>query len=505
MKKRKGFTLIEIVLTIALISIVILGAMNLITFSIKGQQATINEFDIQSNIRIASQRLNTVVRDSSAVFILHRDNANNLTPEWNYIMLSPEKDRLISYEWNSTTNDHDVKEMFPTIGDVSLDLDFLKDDIMNVDKLLKFNLEVSGLGESRLISTKLESKNSLQVVDRSYLEDGNTLAYRTDERLDEVSNSQAVVGMVLDTSGSMGDRMDGSSDVRNSYSDSFWHSRIKLMKKEAIRLVEGLADYPNVYVSINPFASTANSSKDMLNAKQNLDTDPGLRTIINGLSANGGTNTGDGIRRAYYKIKDFNELSANTTKTNKNFMIILVDGVTTYGSVNKAYYNVIDNRSYVGTTGRDDDGREYDYMGKVGSRWNTKYRYFYYDPDKSEFVDGNNNLDTSSTFLYLNNDTSSYGRPAGNGIFLDPIGKDYVDYIGNKVKSYKEGTNEEIKVYVIGFSAVEADYGSLEDIAQATTGDTTYYEAGSAEALEAIFNAIQKDISDALWHIGGPN
>lgn len=242
----------------------------------------------------------------------------------------------------------------------------------------------------------------------------------------------------------------------------------------------------------------------MLNAKQNLETSPGLRRIIDELSAGGGTNTGDGIRRAYYRIKDFNELKNenidNTTKTNKNFMIILVDGVTTFGSSNKAYYNIIDNGSYVGETGKDSYNREYVYLGKVGYR----YRYFYYDPAKLEFVDGNNNL-SSGTFPYLNNGTSSYGLATGNGNFLDPIGKEYVDYIGNKVRVYKEGTNEEIKVYVIGFSAVESDYGSLEDIALATTGDTVYYEAGTAGALETIFKAIQRDISDSLWHIGGPN
>lgn len=499
MKRRKGFTLVEVILTIALVGMVILGGTNLITFAIRGHKMTMNEFDVQSNIRIASQRLNTVIRDSSAVFVLHRDNPNNLTAEWNYVMLSPGKDKLISYVWNSTINDHVVKDLFPSMGGVTLDIEFIKNNVMDANRLLKFNLQVDGLGESRTIASEIESKNSLQVVDRSYLQKGNTLAYRTDSRLDEVSNSQAVVGMVLDKSGSMADRMDGSSYVYDNNSNSFYHSRIKLMRQEAIRLVEGLSDYPNVYVSVNPFDSNANGSKDMLNVKQNLDTSPGLRSIINGLRAGGGTNTGDGIRRAYHKIKEFNELPGNTTKTNKNFMIILVDGVTTFGSCNQVYYNIIDNGSYVGLTGTDSSNREYNYMGRVG----YDYRYIHYDPTKTNFVDGNNGLSSSSRFPYLNN--SSYIRPAGNGIFLDPIGKEYVDYIGNYVRTYKSGTNEAIKVYVIGFSAVTDDYGSLEDIAKATTGETVYYQAGSAEALESIFNAIQKDISDALWHIGGPN
>lgn len=264
MKRRKGFTLVEVILTLALISIVVLGGTNLITFAIRGHRLTMNEFDVQSNIRIASQRLNTVVRDSAAVFILHRENADNLTDEWDYIMLSPEKDRLISYVWNSVTKGHDIKELFPSIDGITLDLELIKgneieDDIIDVGRLLEYNLVVEGAGESRIISTEIESKNSFQVIDRSYLNKGNTLAYRNDARLDEVSNSQAVVGMVLDKSGSMGDRMDGNSYVRDGHSNSFYHSRMKLMKEEAIRLVEGLAEYPNVYISINPFDSTANA------------------------------------------------------------------------------------------------------------------------------------------------------------------------------------------------------------------------------------------------------
>lgn len=510
MKRRKGFTLVEVILTLALISIVVLGGTNLITFAIRGHRLTMNEFDVQSNIRIASQRLNTTVRDSSAVFILHRENADNLTEEWDYIMLSPEKDRLINYVWNSVTKRHDIKELFPSIDGITLDLELIKgneieDDIIDVGRLLEYNLVVEGAGESRIISTELESKNSLQVIDRSYLKKGNTLAYRTDARLDEVSNSQAVVGMVLDKSGSMGDRMDGNSYVRDGHSNSFYHSRMKLMKEEAIRLVEGLAEYPNVYISINPFDSTANGSQRMMNAKQELDTSPGIRSIINGLLANGGTNTGDGIRRAYYKIKDFNEVVENTTKTNKNFMIILVDGVTTFASIHE---NVTEHTITI----RRDEGATYLYNGKEYTFSHSKdvtfwgfylyTEYYYTISPYTTYVIGDNSIENNE-----GNDNVLYsgGRYYGYGNNLDPYGTEYVDLIGEMVQSYKEGTNEEIKVYVIGFSDVSADYGSLEDIALATTGDTVYYEAGSAEALETIFKAIQRDISNSLWHIGGPN
>lgn len=525
MKRRKGFTLVEVVLTIALISMVVLGGTNLVTFGIRGHRLSMDEFDIQSNLRLLIHNVNTTIRDTSAVFLLHRENADNLTEEWNYIMLSPEKDRLLNYVWNSSTSSHDVQEMFPGIEGITLELDFNKDSEPNesepnesepnIDRLLEFGITVNGLGETRTIDTEIEAKNSLQIVDRSYLEEPNVLAYRNDSRLDEVSNAQAAVAMVLDKSGSMGDRMDGGS-ANDSHSNPTRHSRMKLMKKEATRLVEELADLPNVYVSINPFDSTANSSQPMMNAKQELNTSPGLKSIIDGLSANGGTNTGDGIRRAYYRIKDFNERPENTSKTNKNFMIILVDGVTTFASVHEnVTQHTIQRRAYDRDAIPEEtiiyNGREYvfDYSEDVyeWNWWSWEYVYdytnlFYTRDPYTNYVMGEGNIDNSWA---SNNVLYSNGAYFGFGNDLDPYGTAYVDLIGDMVKDYKEGTNEEIKVYVIGFSAVPADYGSLEDIALATTDDTVYYEAGSSEALEEIFSAIQRDISDALWHIGGPN
>lgn len=513
MNNKNGFTLVEVIITIALLGVVILGGGSLLTFTIKGQDLSVQEYNVQSNLRIVSQNINTIVRDTSAAYLLHRNNADNLTEEWNYIMLSPKKDKLLNYVWNSTTKTHRVVELFPAIDGVTLELKFKKDSAPHEDKLLEFGISVIGLGETRTIDTEIEAKNSLQIIDRSYLKEPNTLAYRNDSRLDEVSNAQAVVSMVLDKSGSMGDRMNGRSDANDNSSNPSYHSRMKLMKKEANRLVENLSDLPNVSISINPFDSTANGTEPMMNAKSQLNV---LKGMINGLSANGGTNTGDGIRRGYYRIKDFNERSENINKTNKNFMIVLVDGVTTFASVheNVTQHTVTTNKNY--GINYLYNGREYQLTGskdifeweKVGGRygsyqWVYKYTEYYYTRSPyTNYVMGNSNIENrkaSENVLYTD------GRYYGNGSSLDANGKEYVDLIGKMVQQYKEGTNEEIKVYVIGFSAVSADYGSLKDIALATTGDTVYYEAGSSEALEEIFRAIQRDISDALWHIGGPN
>lgn len=579
MKKRSGFTLVELLIALSLISIIIGIGTNMTIFSIKGHAITLDEFNIQSNIRAVTQKINRIVRDASATFLLHRNDDENLTPEWNYIMLNEGKTKLLEYVWDSEDNVHKRKEIFGGINTTNLELEFIKETPSDQDKLLKFILDVSYGGRKRTIETELDVKNALQVIDRSQLDKANTLAYRYDSRVDNASNAQAVVSMVLDQSGSMQYTLANGTPSRTN------PSRLDRMKTEAVRLVETLAEKPNINISIVPFSSNANNPGNMLPANKNLSS---LKAKINGLRAGGGTNTGDGIRRGYYQIREFNEKDDNKNKTNKNFLIILVDGVTTYASVNYVNNDTISFPSHRGNTynyegydykydttvtkkvyvdyGNDYNDGSYDYTKygsgiykrgqeesfesnsgerlysgtaykgdsydvtdrgtlkryyfdrytSTGSGSNIKYTYYYryyefeyrryqyrFTGVKPEnYVTGNNNIINSRA---SENTYYADGRYAGNGSNLDEWGTAYVDIIGDMVRKYKEGTNESINVYVIGFSSVRADYGSLSDIAKATRGDNVYYEAGSSEALEEIFNSIQREITDALWHIGGPN
>lgn len=494
MKARKGISLVELLIAVALVSIVIAAGTNFILFGVKGHAITIDEFNIQSNTRLVSSKINSIIRDASGVFILHRDDDENLTEEWNYIMLNDDKTKLLEYVWDGESDSHTIKELVTGLNQVNFDLEFIKNNPSDEDKLLEFYLKVMHGGKERVVNTEIEAKNALQVVDRSYLNKGNTLSYRYDSRLGDASNAQAVVAMVLDRSGSMADTMSGGSTNNHSL------RRLTLMKAEAVRLVEELAKKTNINISIVPFNSTANNPGDMLVANNNLNA---LRQTINGLTATGGTNTGDAIRRGYYQIQEFNEDEANKNRTNKNFMIILVDGVTTFGSTHEIIREEIYFSSHQGNQVVQ-NGKTYVY-NRVESYldWFTiRYRY-YYRFEEVEYVVGNSDIQNSE--MRANNSRSNVGQYAGAGNVLDTWGTEYVNLIGEMVREYKEGTNEAIQVYVIGFSARPSDHGSLGDIAMATRGDNLYYEAGDSEALEEIFKAIQRDITDALWHIGGPN
>lgn len=486
-------------MAIALVSIIIVGASNMIIFAMRAHEMSVDEFDVQANLRLLSHKINDVSRDSSGAFILHRENANNLTSGWNYIMLSADKTKMLEYKWDAGTSTHIVKELYSGAPGVTLNLTFNKSNAPDEDKLVMFDLKMLINGQERKIDSEVESINALQVVDRAYGKVANTIAYRNDKRISEITSAQAAVAMVLDTSGSMARDLNGNEGVATA------DQRIYKLKQETLRLIDELAKNPNVYISLNPFDTNANDSKPMLEAQKNNKVNDAFSDteLSKLLVAGGGTNTGDGIRRAYHRILEFGKKDSNKNKTTKNFMIILVDGTTTYASCKAAYYSYFDQASNFNST-INHNGLAYKYIGNYKYGSDYYYRYMHYNPSSIQFVVADDNT-SAYTFDDRSNQFYDKGRIAGNGSVIDPIGTAYVNHIGALVRDHEKDKDGEIKVYVIGFSNVSNDLLSLKDIALATTGTTQYYTAGSSEALQTIFDAIGKDISDALWHIGGPN
>lgn len=324
MKKGNGVTLIELTIVLALFSTIILIATSFLTFGNSIQNKTMGEFDVQSKVRVLSTSINSTIRDSSAVFLLDKtypDASVNksiyFSEGWNYLMLNADKTKVIEWAWDGTT--HVERTIVEALGGVSYDLIFEKNASANENKLLKYTLNINASGKDRLIETELEGINSIQIVDRSYGGNANTISYREDARVSDIGVAQAAVSFVIDTSGSMDGKLDENK------------SRLKILQEEANKMIDGLGDYDNIYLSITPFSDKAYNKTNM-RLNEMLQIKPNLSefkdNIINKLTANGYTNTGDGMRRGYYSIDSFNKLVTNQDKTTKNFMIILVDGET---------------------------------------------------------------------------------------------------------------------------------------------------------------------------------
>jgi hypothetical protein len=318
-----------------------------------------------------------------------------------------------------------------------------------VDNLLSFTIEAYSSEQldahgypiiKHVIISELEGLNALQLIHTGTdVNPAVAIAYRGDERENSVVGH---VAMVLDTSGSMANKLNGHTGNP---------SRISILQTEAKNLVNSFAQEDNIDISLVPFATSANSPKPFRNARTQTSQ---LLSDIDSFNAVGGTNTGDGLRRAYRGLVEHNATVASNVDAN-NYIIILVDGVTTFASVKSK-----SDRNFV-TDGSDvDEG----FLDRTP-----------YDED---------------------------GQIAGNGSNLDhTYGEPYVDAIGALIQN-----NDFAKVYVIGFSAVSSELASRDDIAYACGATIDQiYTAASGDDLNEVFDAIRQEIVNDLWYLQGPD
>lgn len=116
--------------------------------------------------------------------------------------------------------------------------------------------------------------------------------------------------IVIDTSGSMDEKLEGSK-------------RITVAKEAAKSFLNKIKGKTGVKAGLISYDNLADIDKDLTS---NINS---LITAVDGLHTGGGTNIGDGLRRAYYKLIK----SGNPTA--EKYIILLTDGEPTYHSLKK--------------------------------------------------------------------------------------------------------------------------------------------------------------------------
>ena len=443
-----GFTLIELIVAISLLSVVLLIVSSLILSSNKMMAISEKEYDFQSAVRAASQSTSTSIRYSTAVFTVpqSRFSPDNLDEDWDYIGIvdTGDGEEIIKYVYNSDTSVHDATVLVPAQPDVAYQFVFTKVNPSDEDSLLQFAIKTIPAGSTDeygrakatlTVTSEVSALNSLQVIDLSTPSDpAGAIAFKPDDRTRTVVGH---VAMVLDISNSMAEDLAGH-DYYVHESDK----RITILKNKATALINSFAQESNIDVALIPFATSANTSAyhshEFMNAKTETDD---LIGEIADLDVNGGTNTGDGLRRAYYALSNHNAAARTAGYTPSNYLIVLVDGETTYYSTR---------------------------------------------PSSSSFMIDDGNITSSQV--------------KGDGGSYDSTGGAYVTEIGHKFKDTSFA-----KVYVIGFSAESADLVHISQLCQACSTTTEYFAANSADALEAVFSEIEQDIVEDLWFLQGPD
>ncbi len=462
-KRRNGFTLIEVVLSMGLLFLIIIMSGSIMMLGKTILDKAQKEYEFQFSTRMTLHETGDIVRYSTAVFTIPKSSfrPNNLDSGWDYIglrevVISPAEEsnpavigsEIVKYTYNKDTNTHIAQVLLTADPNIRYEFVFTKVNPHNEDSLLQFAIlsyssgAVDEFGKPKAtltVTSEVASQNSLQIIDNGTpLDPAVAIAFSSQTR------SKNVVGhiaMVLDTSGSMARDMNGSSGSP---------TRISILKSRAIALIDGFAMEDNIDISLVPFATSANNPYPFYNSKTHAQS---LRNTVSGLNAIGGTNTGDGLRRAYHKLVIHNAEVGEHIRSS-NYVIVLVDGVTTFASV------ISDsNRDFVRGDGNVNEG----YLDRWG-------------------------------------EYNANGQIAGNGAALDAVGTRYVEEMGNLLSN-----NSFSKVYVIGFSSIQTELASVNDIAAAcNTPSSRIFWANSADSLTQVFEEIRQDIVNDLWYLQGP-
>lgn len=504
LRKHKGFTLVELIITLALLTMVITISTNAILLLYRSHAVTVDDYTLQSSIRNTSARVTDIIRYSQAVFAVPEDfvsDPSKMDPEWEYIALSPDSRSVVRYKYNTATLSHDMEVLVEPQSNVEYEIVFEKRSaqtqvvdgnttILN-DNVLYFTIEAhivqpdedgNLVRTSRKVvyETEVTATNALQVVDKgTELSPAVALAFRKDDNTYGEGRSHVVkIGLVLDKSGSMA-WVPGKDNVYPGSSDADGlDSRLNYLKKALIGsgldgesgMVAQFAVYPNFEISIVPFSereySIENSDRSIpfFNAQAEK---PLIVSSVNGITAAGNTNTGDGIRRAYYNLKErFAITGYNPNVEQHDFTIILVDG----------------DSNVVSAT-----GGNYEFVFKLNPFTFGNY-----------WVEVNSHITSGTEYNVIN-----------EGSILDsPKAFDYVSDVGNKIRTTDGYTGE---YYLIGYVKVppsDADgyTDGIKNIKDALNipAEQVFMYSDTNFDLSEIFANIATDIMAKTWLVTGP-
>lgn len=452
-RRKAGFTLVEIIIVIALLGMIITLAGSFIKFSFPLEKKVENEYELQSEMRLATELLNSYIRNATVTFVMPGSvSPDTIEDDWNYFGVSEDGREIVQYTWkedpDGSNGRHEKKVIVSQRDGTEYSLKF---DNKTKTKLVGYELELHKEdGRIFSVSSTLAAINSVAVDYNSSEEyPAAVIAYRTDERPKPGENKKVtiVISMVIDDSGSMAYKMDGTATSNNDM------KRKTIMKGKADALIDSFTE--NVVLGVVRFASDANNPSVLTKL-----TDESTKIAIKNLiptNANGGTNTGDGLRRAYYQLKSYTKSSPDEEVL--YYIILLTDGIPTY------------------------------YSHTAGS---YKYRY-------------NDKAVVTTDYQIIDGNIDDRGGTGSSDPYSNSI--NYTKTVGERLLRADTGLN--IRTFVIGFSGVPGDISKAETIAAncnpiGSDINKLYFEADSEESLGIAFDAIKESMLSEYWHIYGP-
>jgi len=212
-------------------------------------------------------------------------------------------------------------------------------------------------------------------------------------------------------------------------------SRMDIVREAATNFVDKFQSYSNVNIGLIDYSNIA-TAKNTLTGQSAFNT---VKSNISGIDPGGATNIGDGLRKAYWQLKD----GSNINK--KKFIVLLTDGEPNMRSY---YTNNNNNNQKISVS----DNRDSNYQ-----------------------TDGDGNSDSGD------------------------IGLNYAKFIAGIVGADKTNNALNINPFMIAFST-SATTNNLAQISSiASNGQLGYYkEAVSAEDINEVYEKIAQTILSDL-------
>lgn len=520
---KKGFTLIEVLLTVALLGISTMVIFSMLNIGQKSHAYVNDEYISQVDVRVSMQKIIRQIRTTSSMFLhqsiddVFKDNIydfeNDITTltvdesymlskgrltdfkkaveekykGWSFVVLSKDGKELRNFIYNEDDSEnyfYIVERLIKSTNTI-YDITLRKLTEGNTDNLVQLTLIAEDMkGKKNEMITEIEALNSLQIIDRGTTRDpAKVLFYRTDDRpmTEDISGS---LTFVLDISGSMSE-----TTMHNGTSKP----KIQALKSVTDDFLNKFEDRMNLEISVVTF----NESGEILVSPTN-STDTNLRSKISGLAAKGGTNTGDGIRRGYHILKDFNDKDDEHKKSNK-YMLLLMDGTPTYGAVQYSTTGTIKTTTNHGEYW-DNSGVNY---YKYDSKWYLLWTDYYYGKvlDITEYKNSiYNGKNLRDGFVLTGTGTANNN----NNISL---GMAYISEMAGKLD---KDNMENLKIFMIGFftdantTVEEQRFEDMKNLLTAHGRVVKPFNAKTGDILENTMVAISNIILDDYWHIYGP-
>lgn len=522
---KKGFTLIELIIAIALTTITIIISVNMFFFGTNAHRKTFDEYKIQSDVRIATEQVTNIVRYSKAVFGVPYpfvESTSKMDPGWSYFMVSPDGKRIVSMDYNNTTKIHEERVVVEEQDDIEYEMIFEKDKNAKTDNVMIYKIYAYVIDESGnrvrdkiVFESTVEAINAVQVADKGTAAAPSiALAYRNDGQTSGKGKNQiAYITIITDVSGSMNLTPNGSGNV--GYENT--NARIRFVR-EALAgtnqnpekgIIQQFSKEENVFLSLVPFSTTANYPNTIDNSNPDerhsiyevFDEEHkgNMISIAKALKANGGTNTGDALRQAYHLHDDFRtRMGIKPEDQIHHYMILLIDGQTTYETRLQTWE---DNGSY--------------------ERINNPRRHYIWNPygeiANSEIYVEKGNIDliysnSPYTQITVNNPIRNqyYGSRFSDLELINITGNGSstitnslaIKTLGNSIKNFDEGNS--IKSYLIAYASGLTNEINYIGSSIGTETDHIYKYDDTGFKLDEIFKNIANDIMADFWLATGP-